>query len=494
MLPRISRVLPFRRRWSVARIVLFLFLSTASLVGAPSSAAQEPSGVAALREAVDGAVAAQRDSILELRHQIHAHPELANREHETAALVAAHLRGLGFDRVDTGVAHTGVVGVLRGGRPGPVVGVRADMDALPVTEDTGYPFASTRRTEYLGQEVGVMHACGHDIHTAVGLGVASALAEIRDRLPGTVVFYFQPAEEGTPPGEEGGAELMIREGALEDPRPEAVFALHALPSLQVGQLGYTVGPAFAAVDHFRAEMIGKQAHGARPEESVDPVVMAAQAVQALQTIRSRTLSPLAPSVVTVGIIRGGERFNIIPDRVHLEGTVRTYDEGVRDAVERRMDDILAGVAAAAGGGYTLEYDRGTPATVNDTALTRRMAPSLERVVGEGRVEPLPPTMGGEDFAYFANEVPGFYFRLGTTKPGTESGGLHTPTFRGDDGAVPVGVRAMTAVVVDYVTGAAAGDAGTGAPGEERGPGAGPAEAGSAPADVGASGVRPGGRP
>lgn len=423
---------------------------------------------------VDRAVEAHLDSIVDLRHRIHRNPELANRETETAALVAAHLEGLGFDRVETGVAHTGVVAVLEGGRPGPVVAVRADMDALPVREQTGYPFASTKTTTYLGQEVGVMHACGHDIHTAVGLGVASVLAGLREDLPGTVKFIFQPAEEGPPPDEEGGADLMVREGVLEGPRPEAIFGLHAFPDLGVGELGYTPGPALAAVDHFKVDLVGRQAHGAAPHESVDPVVMAAQAIEAFQTIRSRNLSPLEPSVVTVGIVRGGERFNIIPERVHLEGTVRTYDPDVRDAIERRMEEILRGISEAAGGSYELVYDRGTPATINDTALAAAVAPTLEDVVGEGNVSVLPPTMGGEDFAYFANEVPGFYYRLGTTAPGTETGGLHTPTFRGDDSAVPVGMRAMATLVVDYLSGAAR-----------------PASAGAAAGEAGAS---EGGRP
>jgi amidohydrolase len=386
---------------------------------------------------------------IEFRHYVHQHPELGNREFETSRRVAEHLRELGLE-VRTGIAHTGVVGILRGGRPGPVVAVRADMDALPVTEDTPYPFKSTVRTTYLGQEVGVMHACGHDVHTAVQYGVASVLASLREELPGTVVFIFQPAEEGAPPGERGGAELMVEEGALNDPRPSAVFGLHTFSEMDVGRVGYTPGPALAAVDQFRITLRGKQAHGAAPELSIDPVVMAAQVVTALQTIRSRNLPPLEPSVVTVGIIRGGTRFNIIPDTVHLEGTVRTYNPEVRDAVERRMDEILQGITLAAGGTYQLDYDRGTPATINNVALTEKMAPTLARVVGEDNVDILEPTMGGEDFAYFANEVPGFFFRLGSVKPGTTSGGHHTPTFAADDASVPIGMRVMANLIMDYL--------------------------------------------
>jgi amidohydrolase len=405
-------------------------------------------------QAQDGAISAAVDRVLPqivaIRHQIHQHPELGNREVNTAALVADHLRKLGFDSVTEKVAHTGVVGILKGGLPGDVVAVRADMDALPVTEDTGYPFASKVRAEYLGQQVGVMHACGHDIHTAVQLGVASVLASMRAQIPGTVKFIFQPAEEGPPPGEEGGADLMVQQGVMNNPRPSAIFGLHTFAQMEVGTLGYTPGPAFAAVDHFKVRIIGKQSHGASPHLGVDPVVMAAQAIVALQTIRSRNLSPLAPSVVTVGIVRGGTRFNIIPDEVQLEGTVRTYDAAVRDAVEKRMNEILGGIATAGGGRHELVYDRGTPATINHLALTDQMAPTLARVVGRDRVKVIEPTMGGEDFAYFANEVPGFYFRLGMVKPGTTSGDHHTPTFRADDASIPVGMNAIANLVLDYL--------------------------------------------
>ena len=388
--------------------------------------------------------------IVEIRHRIHQNPELGNREFETARLIAQHLRELGFE-VDTGIAHTGVVGVLRGGRPGPVVAVRADMDALPVTEATDLPFLSVKRTIYLGQDVGVMHACGHDVHVAVQLGVASVLASMQDAIPGTVKLIFQPAEEGPPEGEEGGAELMVREGVLTDPRPEVIFGLHTFARMDVGTLGYTPGPALAAVDHFRIDIKGRQAHGASPHLSVDPVVMASQVIMALQTIRSRNLSPLEPSVVTVGIVRGGTRFNIIPAEVHLEGTVRTYSEEVRDIIERRMREILAGITAAAGGTFELDYDRGTPATINDRALTARMVPTLARIVGAGNVREIEPTMGGEDFAYFANEIPGFYFRLGQVAPGTTSGDHHTPTYRADDSMIPIGIRAMAGLVLDYLS-------------------------------------------
>ncbi len=408
-----------------------------------------PEALAGQNATVEALVEELAAEIIGYRHQIHENPELGNREFATAALVASHLESLGIE-VQTGVAHTGVVGILRGGRPGPVIAVRADMDALPVTEDTPFPFKSLVRTEYLGQEVGVMHACGHDIHTSVQMGVASILASMRDEIPGTIKFIFQPAEEGPPPGEEGGADLMVAEGVMTNPRPVAVFGLHTFAEMAVGTVGYTSGPALAAVDHFRIDIKGRQAHGAAPHLSVDPVVMASQVIMALQTIRSRNLHPLQPSVVTVGIVKGGTRFNIIPAEVYLEGTVRTYDPDVRDTVERRMGEILDGITRAAGGSFELDYERGTPATINNVALTEQMVPTLQRVFGEENVIELEPTMGGEDFAYFANEVPGFFFRLGMVAPGTTSGGHHTPTFLADDASVTHGMRAMATVLIDFM--------------------------------------------
>jgi len=402
------------------------------------------------KDPIDKAISKNLNTIIDLRHQIHQYPELGNREFKTAKLVAEHLRSLGIE-VETDIAYTGVVGVLKGNKPGPVVAVRADMDALPVTEETDLPFKSTVKTTYLDKEVGVMHACGHDIHTSVQLGVASVLASMKRSLPGTVKFIFQPAEEGPPPGEEGGAELMLKEGVFDNPKPSAVFGLHTHAALEVGELGLTIGPAMAAVDQFIITIKGKQSHGAYPHKSVDPIIMATEVVTAFQTIRSRSLSPLEPSVVTVGIIRGGERFNIIPEEVHLEGTVRTYDPEVQDMVEKRMNEILKGITLAYGGSFELNYDRGTPATINNPELCKQMIPTLERVVGKNNLKMMDPVMGGEDFAIFANEVPGIYYRLGVVKPGTTSGWIHTPTFRADDSCLEVGIRAMTNMVVDYLT-------------------------------------------
>ena len=418
-----------------------------SLTLLPIPLAAQDAGIldARIQELVDKYEAAT----LEFRHHVHEHPELSNREHETAKLVADHLRSLGLD-VRTGIAHTGVVGVLVGGKPGPVIAVRADMDALPVTEDTDLPFKSTVRATYNDQDVGVMHACGHDVHTAVQYGVASILSELVDEIPGTIVFIFQPAEEGPPPGEEGGADLMLLEGVFREPEPEAVFGLHTLSGLPVGEVGMTSGPAFAAVDHFRATVRGVQTHGARPHQGIDPIVLASQAVLALQTIVSRTLDPLQPAVVTIGMFHSGQRFNIIPAEVKLEGTVRTYDAEVRDTVERRIHEILDGITRAGGGGYELDYQRGTPSTINDPELTAQMIPSLRVSVGNARFRQLPPTMGGEDFAYFALEVPGFFYRLGIDKEGSVNGPHHSPTFRADDRSVPIGMHVMSNVLLDYL--------------------------------------------
>lgn len=432
-----------RRR--TARLALAV-LALASSMALPAPAQQ----AGGLDGRIDQEVQRVTLQILELRHKIHQNPELSNRETQTAELVAAHLRSLGLEP-RTGIAKTGVVALLKGGKPGPLIAVRADMDALPVTEETDLPFRSTKRETFLGQEVGVAHACGHDVHTTALLGTASVLAAIRQELPGSILFIFQPAEEGPPPGEKGGASLMLEEGLFKDAKPAAAFALHSFPDLEVGQIGFNPGPTFAAVDQFRVKIRGKQTHGAYPHLGVDPIVIASQAVLALQTIRSRTLPPLEPSVVTVGIFRGGERFNIIPGEVALEGTVRTYKEEVRDEVERRMREILDGVTRAGGGSFELEYQRNAPATVNDPALTQTVQPLLERILGAGNVKLVEPTMGGEDFAYFANQVPGFYYRLGVVKPGTTSGGLHTPNFRADDSAVPVGIRVMSRLLVDYLS-------------------------------------------
>jgi amidohydrolase len=390
-------------------------------------------------------------AIVEIRHHIHQNPELSNREEKTAALIADYLRKLGLD-VQTGVAKHGVVALLKGGRPGPVVAVRADIDALPVTEQTNLPFASKVRATYLGQEVGVMHACGHDVHTAVQLGVASVLTALKADLPGTVKFIFQPAEEGPPPGEAGGASLMVKEGVLENPRPAAIFGLHAFSEMAVGEIGYSEGPALSAADTWEVKIVGRQAHGARPELSIDPIVTAAEFIQALQTIRSRSFAGSEPAVVTIGTVHGGQRHNIIPLEVMLTGTIRTFRPEMSALAESRLRAILKGVTEAAGAtGEVVRYERGAPATINNPELTRETIPALERAAGKDRVKRVPPAMGSEDFSFFANEVPGFFYRLGQVKPGTTSGDHHTPTFLADDESIPVGVKVMSFVVLDYLS-------------------------------------------
>ncbi len=383
------------------------------------------------------------------RHTIHQHPELSNREVHTAQLVAAALTEMGYV-VHSGIGHTGVVAVLQGGKPGPVVAARADMDALPVTEQNDLPFRSVVKTDYLGQQVGVAHACGHDIHTSVLLGVAALLAKQRPSLAGTVKLIFQGAEEGPPPGERGGAELMLEQGALDNPRPQAIFALHSFPDLQVGEVGYSAGPAFAASDQFSLTIKGRPAHGAYPQLSRDPIVTAAAIVSSWQSIVARNVNPLDEAVLTVGMIRGGTRYNIIPATVELQGTVRTLSGDVQALMERRMRDMTAGITAAYDSTFTFEYQKNNPATINNIALANWAVPHLAEAVGSAHVKELPPTMGAEDFAFFAQVVPGFYFRLGVHKPGTETGGLHTPTFRGDDSAIAIGIQSMSGLLLSYL--------------------------------------------
>jgi amidohydrolase len=421
-------------------------LSALLVLSMSAAAAAAPAGDAK----VEAAVQKLAPAAIEARHRIHQNPELGNRETKTAETIADYLKSLGLEP-RTGIARTGVVANLKGGRPGPYVAVRADMDALPVTEDTPFPFKSTARATWLGQEVGVSHACGHDIHVAVQLGVAAVLASVKAELPGEVQFIFQPAEEGPPAGEEGGAALMLKEGLWGERKPQAVFGLHASAHDDVGTITYCSGPALSAADELDITIKGKSAHGARPDLAVDPVVVAAEAVTALQTIRSRNVPPSAASVITIGIVRGGQRRNIIPAEVEMQGTVRTFDPKVQDLIERRVREVLDGVTRAGGATFDLRYDRSYPVTINDAALTRLTVPSLARAVGAGKVTEVPPLPASEDFSYFANATPGFFYFLGTRRPGTVSGDHHTPTFTADDAAVPVGMRAMSLVLLDYLT-------------------------------------------
>ena len=387
-------------------------------------------------------------SVVAWRRDFHEHPELSNQEFRTAKIVADHLRSLGME-VETEVAHTGVVGTLRGG-DGPVVALRADMDALPVTELVDLPFASKAKGIYQGREVGVMHACGHDNHVAILMGVAEVLAGMGDELPGTVKFIFQPAEEGTPDGTVGGAELMLMEGAFENPRPDVVFGLHVFP-FPAGTIATRPGGLMASSDRHQITIKGKQTHGAVPWAGVDPIVTASQVVLGLQTIVSRQLdATLTPSIVTVGRIEGGVRNNIIPESVELEGTIRTFDAATRTDIHKRIRRTAESIAEAAGATADVVIDQGYGVTRNDPTLYRQMAPTLEVVAGDRFIEATQTTTA-EDFSYFANEVPGLFLFLGVA-PDDPSliHPNHSPRFYADERALPVGVEALTSMTLDYM--------------------------------------------
>ena len=373
-------------------------------------------------------------------------------EVRTASLVAARLKALGFD-VRTGVGGTGVVGVLKGGRPGGVVALRADMDALPVTEEVDLPFRSRVRTTYNGQEVGVMHACGHDTHVAMLLGAATVLASMRDRIPGTVKFLFQPAEEASGTGT-GGAAAMIQQGALDNPAPTAVFGLHVFP-YKVGDIVYKPAGIMASSDGIRITVHGRQTHGALPWGGIDPVVVASQIVLGLQTIVSRQVDLTAtPAVVTVATINGGIRGNIIPDSVVMTGTVRVFDEGIKQIIRERVKRTAESIAASAGATADVVITNGTPVTYNDPALTERMRPTLERVAGAGRATVGPPTTTAEDFSLYQQKVPGMFVFLGVTPDGVDPATAarnHSPKFFADEHALPVGVRLLSNLALDYLS-------------------------------------------
>ena len=386
--------------------------------------------------------------VVEWRRDFHQHPELSNQEFRTAKIVADHLRSLGME-VETEVAHTGVVGTLRGG-DGPVVALRADMDGLPVTELVDLPFASKARGVYQGREVGVMHACGHDNHVAILMGVAEVLAGMGDDLPGTVKFIFQPAEEGTPDGSVGGAELMLMEGAFENPRPDVVFGLHVFP-FPAGTIATRPGGLMASSDRHQITIKGKQTHGAVPWAGVDPIVTASQVVLGLQTIVSRQLdATLTPSIVTIGRVEGGVRNNIIPESVELEGTIRTFDAETRIDIHKRIRRTATNIAEAAGATADVVIDQGYGVTRNDPNLFRQMSPTLERVAGDRFIE-ASQTTTAEDFSYFANEVPGLFLFLGVAP---DDPSLiypnHSPRFYADERALPVGVEALTSMTLDYM--------------------------------------------
>lgn len=406
-----------------------------------------------LRSDADVAAARIENKVIDWRRDIHANPELGNREFRTSALVAEHLRSLGME-VQTGVAHTGVVALLRGGKPGPTVGLRADMDALPVTEEVDLPFASKVTTTWAGKETGVMHACGHDTHVAMLMGTAEILAGMRNELKGNVKFIFQPAEEGPPPGEEGGAALMIKQGVMSNPEVNAIFGLHIGSSTEVGTIGYRPGPTMAAADVLRIRIKGRQTHGSAPWTGVDPIVVSAQVILGLQTIVSRQIKTTAePAVLSIGSINGGNRFNIIPETVEMVGTIRTFDEDMREDIHRRIRLTATSIAAAAGASAEVEIEKPYAVMVNDPELTQKMLPTLQRVAGPDNVVLRDKTTGYEDFAFFAQQVPGVFVFLGGSPPGTDLTKVaynHSPRFRIDESALKLGVRTLTQMTLDYM--------------------------------------------
>jgi amidohydrolase len=390
--------------------------------------------------------------VIRWRRDFHQHPELGNREFRTSKIIAEELKKLGYE-VTTNVAKTGIVATLRGGRPGPVVALRADMDALPVTEQGDLPFKSIDKAEWNGQQVGVMHACGHDNHMAILLGTATVFAKLRNQLPGTIKLIFQPAEEGPPEGEPGGAEQMVKENVLENPKVDAIFGLHVFPG-PAGSISYRPGPIMASNDSFSIKIRGKQTHGAVPWGGVDPIVIGAQIVNALQTIVSRNVNITeAPAVVTVALFHSGVRSNIVPEEAELGGTIRTFGEDTRKDIRRRVDLIARNIAEAAGGSAQVIISPGYPVTVNDPKLTERMVPTFTRVAGADNVRIAPLTGTAEDFSYFEQRVPGIFFFLGVTprdQDWTKAAQNHSPLFFADESALPVGVRALTNLAIDYL--------------------------------------------
>jgi len=391
--------------------------------------------------------------VIEWRHHIHQNPELSNREYETGKYVAAHLRQLGME-VRTGIAHTGVVGILKGGKPGPVVGLRADMDGLPVKERVDIPYASKATSTYLGEEVSVMHACGHDTHVAMLMGAAEILSSMKDELRGTVVFIFQPAEEGAPPGEEGGAKLMVKEGVLKDPKVDVVFGLHINSKTEVGTVRYKPGGALAAADVFNIVVKGAQTHGSQPWGGIDPITVSAQIIQGLQNIVSRqTELTKEAAVISVGKIQGGVRNNIIPEEVEMVGTIRTLDVGMQDLIHEKIRRTATKIAESAGATAEVTITRGVPVTYNDPDLTQLMLPTVQATAGAEKVLLTNAVTGAEDFSFYANEVPSLFLFLGGMPKGmkpVDAAPHHTPDFYVDDSGMKLGVRLLANLALDYM--------------------------------------------
>ena len=406
----------------------------------------------------DAAISAAADRIepkvIAWRRDFHQNPELGNRELRTAKIVADHLRALGFDQVREKVAHTGVVGVLKGGLPGPAVALRADMDALPVAEEVDVPFKSTARTQWNGLDCGVMHACGHDAHTSILMGVAEVLAGMRERIPGTITFVFQPAEETPPIGEDGGARMMVEQGCLKNPDVGAIFGLHVTSIHTTGDIGYRSGPLMASADDFRVFVRGVQTHAAMPWRGVDPIVVGSQIVLGLQTVVSRRMNIThEPSVVTVGVFQGGVRHNIIPDEVKLEGTIRAFDETQRDEIHVHVKRIAEMIAASGGATAKVHIHRWYDVTVNDPALTEWSIPTLSRIAGDTKVNVVDKVCGAEDFSFYQKAVPGFFYFMGCTPPERDAGTAapnHSPRFYVDESCLKLGVRTLSALALDWL--------------------------------------------
>jgi amidohydrolase len=435
----------------VMRFSVFTLAAGAALgLAARPAHAQNP----ALNARIAQLASQEEPKVIAWRRDIHEHPELGNTETRTAALIAAHLKKLGLE-VQTGVARTGVVGLLRGGKPGPVVALRADMDGLPITESNDLPFASKVKTTYLGQPVGVMHACGHDTHVAMLMGAAEVLSQVKADLPGTVKFIFQPAEEGSVPGTEGGARLMVREGVLDKPKVDAIFGVHIQAQTEVGTLTYRSGGEMASSDRFTIKVRGKGAHGAYPWNSVDPVVTAAQIILGLQTIVSREVKLVDDAaVVTVGTISGGVRYNVIPPDVELSGTIRALSPAVQKQIWAAVRRIATNIAESAGATADVSIEPYVPVTTNDPALTARMLPTLQAVAGPANVREIKPVTGGEDFSFYQEQVPGLFLFVGGMAKGQDPAAAadhHTAGFRIDESGLTLGVKTLATLAADYLS-------------------------------------------
>ena len=391
--------------------------------------------------------------VIQWRRYFHEHPELGNREFNTSKLVADELRKLGVE-VRTGIAKTGVVGILKGSQPGPVIGLRADMDGLPVTERVNVPFRSTAKSEYNGQTVGVMHACGHDTHVAMLLGTATVLAGMKDKIKGTVVFIFQPAEEGAPAGETGGAEDMVKQGVMDNPKIDAVFGIHINSATEIGQIKYKSGAEMAASDWFEIKVKGRQSHGAYPWQGIDPIAVSTQIYTGLQMIVARQSElPKAPVIITVGRMTAGIRENIIPEEAVMAGTIRTLDTAMQDEVHEKIRRTATKIAESMGATAEVKIDRKTPVTYNDPQLVKKMLPSLEKAVGKGNVIDAEWVTGAEDFAFYGQKAPSFFFFVGGMPKGGDPKTVpshHTPDFFIDDSRLDVGVKAFCNIVFDFV--------------------------------------------